>query len=77
VSLNYDVPSGLLPPMLTAARIVGLVVGLILGVIVDEALLAGTPEWTAAIMPTIFAIAGWILATMLVRRLIPRRASST
>jgi uncharacterized protein YacL len=62
--------------MLWVARIVGLIVGLIVGVVVDEALFPDT-EWTSAIIPLLFAIAGWVGATMLVRRVEVMRANRT
>jgi uncharacterized protein YacL len=58
--------------MLIVARIVGLVVGLIIGVIVDEALFPDT-EWTSAIIPIVFAIAGLLAAAAIVRWLGRRR----
>jgi len=62
--------------VLTAARIVGVLIGVVVGLIVDEALFPDT-EWTSAITPLVFAIAGWIAATTIVRRLIARSVSSS
>ena len=62
--------------MVLIARVIGAVAGLIIGVIVDEALFPDT-EWTSAIVPLVFAIAGWIAATALVRLLRRGRARTT
>jgi hypothetical protein len=62
--------------MLLLARIVGLVIGLIVGVVLDEALFPDT-EWTSAIIPLVLAIAGWVAATALVRRVRPSSADKT
>ena len=64
--------------MLTVARIVGIAVGVFIGTIVDEqAFGKESPEWTAAIIPTLFAIFGWVLATFLVRRFVHRGARTS
>jgi hypothetical protein len=59
----------------------GLIVGVFIGVVADERLFAGAPEWTSAITPILFAFGGWALSRMLfdrlgvLRRTRPRRAA--
>lgn len=51
----------------------GAIVGLFIGVVVDERLFSGTPEWTSAITPLLFAFAGWGTSRALLRRRAGRR----
>jgi len=49
------------------------IVGVFVGVVVDERLFSGAPEWTSAITPILFAFAGWALSRALLGRLATRR----
>lgn len=62
--------------MLLIARIAGLVGGPIVGVIIDEQLFEGSPEWTSSITPTIFAVLGWVVVGALARWLTKRTVSA-